>query len=45
MDIWSISIFLVILNNAAMNLHIQVFVFIFHGYILKSGIAEQGVTF
>ena len=28
MDIWGISIFLVILNNDAMNLHIQVFVFV-----------------
>ena len=39
MDIWVISIISVIMNKAAMNLHIQVFIFISLGYTLRSGIA------
>lgn len=42
-DIWVVSTLLAIINNAAMNIHVQVFVqayvFISLGYMFRTGVA------
>ena len=48
MGTWVVSIFLAVMNNAAINIHVQVFmsiyVFISLGYIPKNGIVGTILT-